>query len=589
MKMKRFIFIISSIITIFILSSSCSDALNFQNDGRISMEDVFKDRNKIQGFLNSCYDFDVRPPIVRASYSDEAEDSDVNNPNSNFSGWYDGAATSLTFGSYAFDNPWGRLYQGIRKCNIFLAKLPTANAYGIEDYIEGWDAQARILRAFYYLQLITRYGGVPLITEPLESDHDYSSDRRASFSEVVQFIIDECDLALEAPARESGLSWDVYDNQYGIITRAVAYAIKSRAVTYAASSLWSDGTFTWEDATEINRESLYQCLSNDYQLFDVEPAASIAQNAYANYFINRSTDRRSIDKETIYRGSQMRIWAVAGLPSTAGMEKAGPSPSQELIDSYEMSNGMAPILGYQDENHLDPIINTASGYDPGNPYIDRDPRFYASIYYNGAIRNLDSPNGVKVETFVGGNEGISTTDRRFTKTGYYVRKFNNFRSGINNEADGENRVFRLAELYLNFAESAYISHGPDVQVVLGPSISMSARDAVNKVRERAEMPPISAGLSVQDFENRYRNERRIEFAFEGHRFFDVRRWEILDETDNFITGMRITQQGSNLNYSRFKLSDRKVSSDKFLMYPIPESEVIKMLELTGQNWQNPGW
>lgn len=589
MKRFIFIFIVSSIIAISILSSSCGDALNFQNDGRISMEDVFKDRNKIQGFLNSCYNFDVRPPIARASYSDEAEDSDVSNPNSSFSGWYDGAATSLTFGDYAFDNPWGRLYQGIRKCNIFLANLPTADAYGIEDYIEGWDAQARILRAFYYLQLITRYGGVPLITQPLETDHDYTSDRRASFSEVVQFIIDECDLALEAPDRESGLSWNVYDSQYGIITRAVAYAIKSRAVTYAASPLWSDGTFTWEDATEINRESLYQCLSNDYQLFDVDPAASIAQNAYANYFINRSTDRRSTDKETIYRGSQMRIWAVAGLPSTAGMEKAGPSPSQELIDSYEMSNGMAPILGYQDEDHLIPIINTASGYDPQNPYLNRDPRFYASIYYNGAIRNLDSPDGTKVETFVGGSEGISTTDRRFTKTGYYVRKFNNFRSGINNEADGENRVFRLAELYLNFAESAYISHGPDVEVTLGPGISMSARDAVNKVRERAEMPPISAGLAVQDFENRYRNERRIEFAFEGHRFFDVRRWKILDETDNFITGMRITQQGNNVNYSRFKLTDRKVASDKYLMYPIPESEVIKMLELTGQNWQNPGW
>jgi hypothetical protein len=373
------------------------------------------------------------------------------------------------------------------------------------------------------------------------------------------------------------------------MTRAVAYAIKSRAVTYAASPLWSDGTFTWDDATEINKESLYQCLTNDYMLFNIKPDPSIAQNAYANYFINTSNDRRSVDKETIYRGSKMRVWAVAGLPSTPGMEKAGPSPSQELIDSYEMANGMPSILGYQDNDHLDPIINMESGYDPEDPYSNRDSRFYASIYYNGAIRNLDSPSGAKVETFVGGNEEISTTDRRFTKTGYYIRKFNNFRSGINNEADGENRIFRLAELYLNFAESAYQSHGPEVQVNLGPGISMSARDALNEIRARAEMPPIPSGLSNQDFEKRYRNERRIELAFEGHRFFDVRRWKILNETDKFVTGMRITREGSNMLYTRFKLTDRNVSSNKYLMYPIPENEVRKMLKLTGQNWQNPGW
>lgn len=587
--MKKLIIKLLSIICISILSTSCNNALDFQNDGRITWEEVFKDRKKIQGFLNSCYNFDIKPQIARASYTDEAEDSDVNNPNSNISGWYQGAATPSTYGQYAFDNPWGHLYEGIRKCNIFLANLPTAEAYGIEELKAGWDAQARTLRALYYLQLITRYGGVPLITEPLEINHDYSKDKRASFSEIVQFIIDECDLALEAPATELGFSWNISDNQYGIMTRAVAYAIKSRAVTYAASQLWSDGTFTWDDATEINKESLYQCLTHDYMLFNIKPAPSIAQNAYANYFINTSNDRRAIDKETIYRGDQMRVWAYAGLPSTPGMEKAGPSPSQELIDSYEMANGMPPILGYRDNNHLEPIINMESGYNPEDPYSNRDPRFYSSIYYNGAIRYLNSPDGKKVETFEGGSEEISTTDRRFTKTGYYVRKFNNFRSGINNEADGENRIFRLAELYLNFSESAYQSHGPEVQVSLGPGISMSARDALNEIRARAEMPPIPSGLSIQDFEKRYRNERRIELVFEGHRFFDVRRWKILNETDKFVTGMRITREGSNMLYTRFKLTDRNVSSNKYLMYPIPENEVLKMLELTGQNWQNPGW
>src|SRR3546814_17218657 len=97
------------------------------------------------------------------------------------------------------------------------------------------------------------------------------------------------------------------------------------------------------------------------------------------------------------------------------MNSAGPSPTQELVNSYKMANGEAPISGYSDANHLIPIINAASGYDPANPYAGRDPRFYASIYYNGAVRFLDQPSGRKVETFVGGAEGIRSEERRVGK------------------------------------------------------------------------------------------------------------------------------------------------------------------------------
>src|SRR3546814_6712905 len=109
-----------------------------------------------------------------------------------------------------------------------------------EEVQAGWVAQARTLRALYYLQLIKRYGGVPIFDAPLGTDHDFSQDRRASFAEVVQFILDDCDAALAVPATRDGFHWEIYDNQYGIMSRAVAYAIKSQAVTYAASPLWRD-------------------------------------------------------------------------------------------------------------------------------------------------------------------------------------------------------------------------------------------------------------------------------------------------------------------------------------------------------------
>lgn len=589
MHMNRYSKIFLATISLGMLLS-CEDQLDLPTDGRITMDQVFSDYNRTRGYLNSCYGYLPEPYMDRASFTDEAQDADDVTPGSKFNIWYGDNITSTTYPTYSVDgSPWGRLYEGIRKCNVFIENIKTATVYAPEAEKAAWTAQAHTLRALYYLQLIKRYGGVPLFDKPLAIDHDFSKDKRASFSQVVTFILADCDKALATPAGRDGFSWDVYDNQYGVMTRAVAYAIKSQAVTYAASPLWSDGTYTWQEATAITAEALSQCLANGYKLFDQQPAADIAQNAYALYFFTGSNDQRAVDKETIYHGGdQMQVWKMAGMPTNPGMEKAGPAPTQDLVDSYEMANGEAPITGYADANRLEPIINPASGYDPANPYEGRDPRFYASIYYNGAVRYLNQPAGKKVETFEEGTEEISGNNPKHTRTGYYLRKFNNYKSGQNNDADGAIRLFRLAELYLNFAEAAYQSVGPDVAVQAG-NFSMSAREAVSAVRQRAGMPAFPAGLSREAFEKKYRNERRIELAFEEHRFFDVRRWKILDQTDKFVTGMRITKNGAVLTYNRFKFPDRNTSSVKYLMYPIDQAEVNKIIGLSGENWQNPGW
>ncbi|MDR3309156.1 MAG: RagB/SusD family nutrient uptake outer membrane protein, partial [Tannerella sp.] len=202
------------------------------------------------------------------------------------------------------------------------------------------------------------------------------------------------------------------------------------------------------------------------------------------------------------------------------------------------------------------------------------------------------PAAKPVETFVDGNCGISDnkTERRYTRTGYYMRKFNNYKSNVNVDADGLMKIYRLGELYLNFAEAAYNSTSPDQAVPskVGGS-SISARQAVNAVRARAKMPEIPSGLSKSDFEVRYRNERQVELAFEEHRFFDVRRWKILNQTDGFVTGMKITKEGDDFVYTRIKLQNRGTNADKYLLYPIDQNEVAKMDAFTGQSWQNPGW
>ncbi len=569
---------------------SCNDVMELPSDGRISMDDVFSDYNRIRGYLSSAYGYVPAPYMDRASFTDEAQDSDDITAGSRYSAWYGG---NITASNYAFGSmdgsPWSSLFTGIRKCNVFLERIPTATAYATEEEKKAWTAQAHTLRALYYLQLIKRYGGVPIFDKPFEINADFSTVTRASFSEVVRFILDDCDKALSYDGGRNGFAWEIYDNQYGIMSRAVAYAIKSQAITYALSPLWDDGTFTAQQATEITAQALFECLDHDYKLFDVQPAASAAQNPYALYFFTNSNDQRSVDKETIlHLGGQMSVWKWAGLPSNTGMERAGACPTQDMVDAYEMANGEAPILGYEDAARTKPIINPASGYDESDPYAGRDPRFYGSIYYNGAVRFLNQPSGRKVETFVGGAEEISESNRKNTRTGYYLRKFNNWQSGEANEGDGAIRLFRLAELYLNFAEMANQSVGPDAAVTYGGR-SLSAREAVNVVRARAAMPAIASGLSKEAFEERYRNERRIELAFEEHRFFDVRRWKILNQTDKFVTGMRIRKDGDNLTYTRFKFADRDCSSDKYLLYAIDQGEVNKMFALSGVNWQNPGW
>ncbi|MEC5144787.1 RagB/SusD family nutrient uptake outer membrane protein [Chitinophaga sp. 212800010-3] len=584
--MKRYIIILLAAVGLF----ACQKQLDLPSDGRITLNDVFNDYDRVRGYLNSCYGYCPAPYMDRAYYTDEAQDADDNTSNSKSSSWYSGGVSPQNYSSISMDgSPWGSLYEGIRKCNYFLANIGASKTLASDAEKNSWIAQAHVLRALYYLQLIKRYGGVPLFDKPLELKHDYSKDSRASFSAIVTFILKDCDSALMVPAVKPGFPWNIYDNQYGIMSRAVAYAIRSEAVTYAASPLWTDGTYDWDKAKAITAEALSQCLANDYKLFDEQPAPTVAQNGYALYHFITSNDQRSRDKETILQvGNQMQVWKNAGLPSTPGVDHAGPNPTQDMVDKYEMANGLPAVLGYNDAAHLSPIINPASGYNPDSPYVGRDPRFYASIYYNDALRFLDQPNGQKVQTFVNGADGISATNRKNTRTGYYLRKFNNFQSGQNNDADGAIRLFRLAELYLNFAEAAYQSVGPDVAVTVG-SFSMSARDAVSAVRARAGMPAFPAGMPKADFEKKYRNERAVELAFEEHRFFDVRRWKILSQTDKFVTGMRITKNGTTLTYTRFKFTDRASAADKYLMYPIDQTEINKIFQFTGKSWQNPGW
>lgn len=580
--------------------SSCAD-LDMDDDGRLTMADIFSRYDRTQTYLNSIlnsmptvtltYGSSTTPML--AGFCDEAQDANDGQSGHVMANWYNGSASAASYSAFPLTqstvNSWENSYQYIYKCNMFLESIqnPDVATYPFDEVIKtGWIAQVHVARAYHYLQLVKRYGAVPIVDAIRSTDHDYSADRRNTVEEVTDFIISECDEALATEDEEGGFRW--VDTNSAALTRFVAWAIKSQAALYAASPLFYDGgKYTWEKATEITKAALDACLEHNARLFDKAPTANAAINVYDNYFITKSDAARSSDPETILQcTTQLQIWKYCGTPMNSKMEEAGACPSQELVDCYDMADGTEPILGYSDAQHLQPIINTASSYNDAKPYENRDPRFYASIYYNGCQRNLKTASSI-LYTYEGGNCELSTdvTDVRFTRTGYYMRKFNNYLSDDSHAADGYMPLFRLGELYLNFAEAAYQSVGPDTKVG-----DMSALDAVNAIRARVGMPGLPSGMSKSDFERRYRKERRVELAFEDHRYYDVRRWKILEETDGFVTGMRaIRNDDGSFTYQRFKLADRLCNTARYYYYPIVQTEVSKMLQQTGVNWQNPNW
>ena len=623
---------------------SCSDVLNQAPDGKISLEEVFGDNDKTMYYLNTCYSsinakgclyfFWSRGPVNWCDDSWDADDLDVSWAASRR--YYDGNANASDFpANYnAGDSgnesvSWARSFQRIRNCAVFLQNIPNAKVNSESDRSR-WTAEAHILRAYYYSELLMWFGcSLPIIREPYTYDADFSKVERSSFHDVVEFIVEDCDAALACEE----LPWRITtDSEAMRMTKAVAWAIKSRMTLFAASPLYNDGNKYWEEAYSVNKAAVQALESNGYALYDKLNQAAVwgdekaylptAASQYFNeYFCNSGAYAADpADKETIYQlrdGANSDLANVDGIGAILGY-KTGTCPSQELVDAFETIDGQ-PVLDlakpYLDEQHLKPNYNSSNTtYDKNNPYANRDPRFYATVYYNGSKRycnwsteaekksfeNLGQGKGENVRIITTwdayedakGNiinspeplMGRSMTGRTPTRTGYFQRKFLHPNSGVEMRINGaRHKDYRLAEIYLNFAEAAMEAGHTDEAITY-----------VNKVRARAGMPGLPAGLSGENLRQRIHNERRVEFALEGNRYFDVRRWHKPDEdlsaTDRWITGAHITHmQDGTYKYERTILKERQCYTNKWLKMPIPLTEVNNMRAITGEDWQNPGW
>ena len=624
--------IIGGITFIICLSlNACSDVLDQAPDGKISLEDVFADDENTAAYLNTCYTyipseghryfFYMRGPV---DWSDEAWDTDAEAEPWITSGQlYSGNVSAGSHFNTQWDeagngNYWVRMWTAIRKCTVFLDNIDQANVQN-EANRSRWKAEAHLLRAYYYMVLL-KFFGCPLPIERTAYTYtdDFSQTQRSSYYDVVQFIIEDCDAALASP----DLPWRITTGAEAFrFTKAIAETIKSRMSIYAASPLYNEGENYWEQAYQVNKQSLENLLANGYQLYNTVNFATWNDNPdvflpndgaklFNEYFCNSmSYESNPTDKETIYQTNAGQDWInTEGIGAVMGY-KSGSCPSQEIVDCFETSDGQ-PIVDlarpYIDEvTHLQPNFNPNNVlYDEQNPYENRDPRFYASIYYNGSqrkcywvfdetsesVENYPAQRGYRtriIATWEGEPQtGRHPTTRKATRTGYFLRKFLHPNSGqeVNTSGHAYAKVMRLGEVYLNLAEAAAEANH-----------LTEAYNAVNTIRRRVGMPDLPAGLSKEQLILRIRNERRVELAFEAHRYFDVRRWhmpnENLEKTDRWITAAHITRNADgSYTYERGPVSRERLSYQrKFLWFPIPLNDVNIMMALTGENWQNPGW
>lgn len=451
-------------------------------------------------------------------------------------------------GQLAPENPgiagtlWGRSYRSIREINYALNHLGEIAI--TEDHRTRLRGELKFMRAFRYQDLIRNYGGIILMGEKVYNLTDNLQDpalfKKSTLQECMTYVLAELDSAAAYLPQDNSPVW-----LNGRATKGAALALKSRLTLYAASPLYNVGT--WQAAADAAQAVI---ALNKYSLYT---------GGYSNLFLD-GDNSEAIFVRFYTKNANHTCLEIANGPNGYG-GWGGNVPMQNLIDDYEMANGKA-------------ITDATSGYDAANPYLNRDKRFYATILYNGA-----SYRGSTVETFTpGGKDSKDGTDNWNTSiTGYYLKKFMNDSYPLQNPWGNAGfqpwYYFRYAEILLNYAEAANEAYGPDV---VPTGAAMTARQAINLIRTRTsvDMPALAAGLSQDAMRTAIRYERRIELAFEEHRFYDVRRWKIADVTENVPAyGITITKNGTTFTYEKKVALSGRAFATKHYWLPIPRSEI----------------
>jgi hypothetical protein len=531
---------------------SCNDDfLDTEPVDRVLTELTWEDGALARAFVYGVYQslgYGGFEEQMLASYTDEAMFTHAGrNINTFNEGTESPSKAAWSSSTYA----WVPMYEAIRAANIAISRLPHVTFTDVDkDMLLG---EAYFLRGYYYHQLARFYGGVPLITKVYDLDQDYSTARN-TWEQSVNFIIDDLDSA--------ALLLNGKTTAMGRASKVAAQALKARILLYAASDLhdaptasaksstlagfankdlfaYTTGSRTtrWQAAKDAAKVVLDQMSGYKLDL----PGPVSAEEGQANYVSlsmggGSNVGDAAAANELIFVRTETSLytrehdWPLGGIHfginnGPNGYHNwAGNTPIQQVVDDYEMMDGSK--------------FNWANAAHAADPYADRDPRFYATVLYDGAswkprpadVATIDPYNEIQTGYYDDGAEGIiNGVDTRESKvenwngsrTHYYVRKFIDPDPEIIDNQSGAQVVpwpfIRYTEVVLNYVE-ACIELGEDLE----------AQTWLNKIRFRAGMPAVTdVGAALRD---RYRNERRVELAYEEHRYHDARRWMIAPTT-----------------------------------------------------------
>tara|TARA_R110002050_G_scaffold298845_2_gene462885 strand:+ start:3365 stop:5236 length:1872 start_codon:yes stop_codon:yes gene_type:complete len=622
--MKKILGYSMMMLVLLLATASCDDVLDQKAVDAFNEESVFQDINLAKAYLGRCYDFigadnnqvlGLREDLL-AGATDEV--LCIHRPGS-----YPSVKGIMSpdhlghFGDWRFNWTTWALYGNIKNVNVFLANIDdvpveTSDEETLKDRMKG---EAYFIRAFNYANLMRSYGGVVLVDQPYELDQDFLDVERSSIDATLAFILSDCDDAIAMLPQKDEI-------EQGRATQGAAAALKSRILSWSTGELMNGGyepsneLVSFQSGSRTERleaakaaaKAIMDGTYGDYSLTGTtdDPPANMTEEdvmAYADNFFNIFTQKGEWNSEVMWgvqhlqsqgnTTTQNRWWGPNGYHNWGNN-----GPNEPVVRKFEMADG-SPFV-WDKYNPGDDFIREASAAeleaDPEiNPYVGREPRFYATVLFDGAQwmdrpsdgAGIDPEGRVQTGYYIASGDTTGGLDTRQsfieswngTKNGYYLKKYQD-PATVGQHFNNQNSwiEFRFAEVLMDYAEAC---------IELGGANLQDGLDALNMVRNRAGLPDRVTSDQTQAREW-YRNERQLEFFAEGDRWYMIRKWMIADEVVENVYLMKIYHYADGSKqwfYDTAKSVDDRAWNDANYWLPISRTEINKAPQLQ----QNPGY
>lgn len=584
-----------------ILLFSCEDVLQNKTVNEWETQDVFRIPQMAEGVLNKAYaNIDNRPDNFDNNFLDAATDNALTN--SQGTAVYKVGQGLVSAFSTQIGN-WSECYENFQYIHQFMenglkdtVKYSKSNPTIDAATKKRLSGEAYFLRAWWGFQLLKRHGGktddgqalgYPIVTKFITEEEGRNPQNfvRNTYAECVAQIVADCDSAIaKLPVKYTGTDVVTGVQHTGRATSLAAAILKVNALLYGASPAYQP-----DNIVRITRMGAFQIVDQAAYTAKWEKVALYADTlirnatgkfgAFGTYYAVKATDLADATATTpadfifrrMFNNNAMETQHFP--PFYFG--NANTVPSQNLVDAFPMKNGY-------------PLSDPLSGYDPQNPYVNRDNRFTMNIYHQG--KTFATAQGL-IDVVYGGRDSRSFSTSA-SRTGYYLNKFiakqdNMLEPTLKKTATHYNPLLRKGEVYLAFAEASNEAWGP---MTKGPGCQYSAYDVIKTVRQASGGITATEYLNAMattkdDFRGLVQNERRLETTFEQHRYYDMRRWLLpLNESVKGVVVTRDTTTGT-LTYSVEEVEKRKMDDIKYYYLPVPYGEKLKNPNLVN----NLGW